>query len=336
LVLGGLAAAWHPSSAWVERYFSNGYYPFWERFWASITVPASFSVNDVVIAVAVAIAVVSLLWVRPFWRALLGIAGLAALFALWFYAGWGYGYDRAPVETRTAFSADRVNTAAIDALRSHAIAQMNALAAPAHRIHESGARVGVAQLNAAWLPVVQRLGDRWTPRVGPAKVTVAGWFMDATGTSGFTSPFTLETYLAPDLLWFERPFVQSHEWSHAAGYNREDEANYIAAITCLRDPDPVVRYSGWFEIFTYLPPQHARYVRSEFVPDVWADFAAVRARNSRFVNLKLSTFSWHVYNSYLKSNHVVSGVQNYNQVTRLLAGIPLDGDGLPLARETDR
>ncbi len=76
-----------------------------------------------------------------------------------------------------------------------------------------------------------------------------------------------------------------------------------------------------------------KYARSEFVPQVWADFDAIRARNAHFVNLRLSRFSWRVYNSYLKSNHIASGVQNYDEVTRLVAGIPLDASGLPLARD---
>ncbi len=74
-----------------------------------------------------------------------------------------------------------------------------------------------------------------------------------------------------------------------------------------------------------------------FSPQVWADFRALGKRNAHFVNLDLSRFSWRVYNSYLKSNHIASGVQNYDEVTRLLAGIPLDGQGLPVlpAANTD-
>jgi hypothetical protein len=154
--------------------------------------------------------------------------------------------------------------------------------------------------------------------------------MNLSGTSGFTNPFTLETQLAPDLLWFERPFAQAHEWSHVGGYNREDEANYIAAVSCLRDDDVVARYSGAIELFLYLPPLK-HYPHSMFVEQVWQDFAAIRRRNKHFVNLNLSRFSWRVYNSYLKSNRIASGVENYDEVTRLMAGIPLDAQGLPVA-----
>ena len=334
IVAGIIAATVHPSPQWVEQSFTNGYYPAWEHLWSSFTRVLPFSFGDVIALAGIALAIAALIFVRPWWRALLGIGALCGFFAFWFYAGWGFGYSRSPLEERAQFSAERVNPEAIDILRKIAIAQMNRLAPVAHRAHSTrGFDRGV--LRDAWLPVVQRLGDRWQPNVSPAKRSLAGAFMNLNGTSGFTNPFSLETQLAPDLLWIERPFTQAHEWSHVAGFNREDEANYIGLVSCLRDPDPIVQYSGWLELFLYLPPL-AKYPHKMFVEEVWSDFAALRARNAHFVNLNFSRFSWRVYNSYLKSNRIASGVRNYDEVTRLLAGIPLDAQGLPAAQTHPR
>lgn len=331
IVLGAVAALWHPSPDWVEDAFSNGYYPAWEHFWSSVTPAVPFSLGDAVVIAGALVILAAIVFARPVWRMLVGIAAIAGLYAIWFYAGWGFGYDRAPLETRTAYDSARVNPAAIDALRARAIAEMNRWAPVAHAQNPAlaGAPRTLEHLRSSWYPVVVAAGDRWQPRVSGSKPTLAGWFMNKSGTSGFTNPFTLETQLAPDLLWFERPFSQAHEWSHVAGFNREDEANYLALLACLRDPDPVARYSGWIELFLYLPAQ-AHYAKSTFVPQVWQDFAALRARNAHFVNLNLSRFSWRVYNSYLKSNRIASGIENYDEVTRLLAGIPLDAQGLPV------
>lgn len=329
IAIGAVAAVWRPSPEWVEQTFTNGYYPAWQHFWASFTPAIPFSLGDVAVLAGVAILIAALIFARPVWRLAIGAGAIAGLYALWFYAGWGFGYDRAPVQTRVAYNPARVNSTTIDGLRAQLVAQMNRLAPLAHAVHR-GDDFDVPQLRAAWLPVVQRLGDDWAPSVGPAKPSLAGWFMDKSGTSGFTNPFTLETQLAPDLLWFERPFAQAHEWSHVAGFNREDEANYVAALTCLRDRDVVARYSGALELFMYLPPLRT-YPHAMFASQVWQDFAAIRERNKHFVNLNLSRFSWRVYNNYLKGNHIASGVQNYDEVTRLMAGIPLDAQGLPVA-----
>ncbi len=260
---------------------------------------------------------------------LLSCLVVVAVYAVWFELSWGWNYARAPLETRVQFYPARVTPEAASILRARAMAQMNALAAAAHA--RAATPLDLEALRATWLPAVQRAGDDWTPRVAPPKPTVADPFMVATGTSGFINPLTLNVATASDLLWFERPFDLAHEWSHDAAYAREDEANYLAVVTCLRSPDPAVQYSGWFELFLYLP-QKRHYAHREFVPLVWQDFAALRRRNARHINALLAHWSWRTYNAYLKTNRIASGVANYDEVTRLMLGVPLDAADLPIAR----
>jgi hypothetical protein len=256
-------------------------------------------------------------------------AAIVALYAVWFELSWGWNYARAPLETRVAFDPSRITPAAAAALRGRAMSQMNALAGAAHA--RSAQPLDLDALRAAWLPAVQRAGDSWAPQVGEAKPTIANPFMLATGTMGFINPLTLNVATASDLLWFERPFDYTHEWSHVAAYAREDEANYLAIVTCLRSPDPVVQYAGWFSLFLYLP-QKRHYAHREFVPLVWQDFTAIRKRDARHVNVMLANWSWRTYNVYLKSNRIAAGIANYDEVTRLMLGVPLGADGLPLPK----
>lgn len=329
----------HPSFAWVERVYSNGAYARWEPIAAAIANPVPWSLGD--FAVLVGAAVIAWRIVvrvrearreRP-WRALgfalFDIVAILALYAVWFEASWGWNYDRAPIEMRLRYEASRIDPAALAALRARTIAQMNALAPAAHaRANEP---LDLDALRAAWLPAVQRGGDDWTPRTDPPKPTLADPLMDANGTSGFVNPLTLTVQLASDLLWFERPFDLAHEWSHDAAYAREDEANYLAVVTCLRSRDPVVRYSGELELLLALPPLRS-YPRKTFAPLVWGDFLAIRARDASRINLAFAHWSWGTYNVYLKSNRIASGIANYGEVTRLMLAIPIDREGLPEAR----
>jgi hypothetical protein len=334
IALGVAALSYKPSAAWVENAYVNGAYPGWQRLAHAVTAPLPFSLGDV----AALLGVAAIVWRtiaffrsskrRRSWPALvLDVATICAAYAVWFEIAWGWNYERAPVETRLSYDAARVTPQAAVVLRSRAIGQMNALAKTAHE--RSGASLDRTALRTAWLPVVRRAGDAWDPLGGAAKPTIADPFMQATGTSGFINPLTLEVQLAGDVLWFERPFDLAHEWSHVAAYAREDEANYLAILTCLRSRDPAQRYSGWLELFLYLP-QKQKYARSEFSPLVWADFAALRRRNARHVNVLLARWTWRTYGAYLKSNRIASGVANYNEVSRLMLGIPLDAAGLPV------
>lgn len=338
IALGALVLYAHPSPAWVETQYANGIYAMWEHAIFPVTNAFPWSLGDVAVLLGIALIIIRVAVAfrrkrTPLARrtalALLDVLTVAAVYALWFEASWGWNYDRAPIEARTAYNASHVNPAAVDALRRKAIAQMNALAQTAHARASDG--LNRATLRDAWTPVVRAGGDTWTPAVGAPKPTIGDPFMAMSGTSGFINPLTLNVQLAGDLLWFERPFSLAHEWSHVAAYAREDEANYLAIVTCLRSPDPVAQYSGWLELFLYLPPLD-RYAKKTFVPLVWEDFAALRERNKRRVNLTVARFSWKTYNVYLKSKRIASGVQNYNEVTRLYLGIPLDAQGLPVAR----
>lgn len=335
IAAGAFALLWRPSPSWVEHAYANGGYAAWQHVAQALSGPIPWSLGDIAGLLGIALILWRLIlavrkrrrspWLRTV-IALIEVLAIAGAYALWFEAAWGWNYDRAPIESRLAFNASAVNAAAVDRLRTRAIAALNRLAPQAHA--DQSQAFDRADLRRAWLPVVRRGGDTWNPHVGAAKLTIADPFMNATGTSGFINPFTLNVQLASDLLWFERPFSLAHEWSHVAAYAREDEANYLAIVTCLRARDPAIRYSGWLELFLYLPPQ-AHYARSTFGPLVWSDFAALRDRNARRINLSLARLSWRTYNVYLKSNHIAAGVANYNEVTRLFLGIPLDARGLP-------
>lgn len=336
-MLGAIVLALQPHADWIEGAYVNGAYPRWEHVAFAVTSPFPWSLGDLAALIGIAAIVWEIvLFARKRRRRAHDVATLAlncaailGIYAVWFELSWGWNYARAPIEARVRFDPARITPANAVALRGRAMERMNALAAAAHERATQG--LDLPALATAWLPAVRRAGDRWTPNVGPAKPTIADPFMLATGTSGFINPLTLNVAMASDLLWFERPFDMAHEWSHDAAYAREDEANYLAIVTCLRSSDPAVQYSGWFELFLYLP-QERRYARREFVPLVWQDFAALRRRNARHVNVMLAHWTWRTYNVYLKSNRIASGIENYDEVTRLMLGVPVDAQGLPVAR----
>jgi hypothetical protein len=331
---------WQPDAGWIEHAYANGSYPGWQHAAFAAANPLPWSLGDLAALLGFGL----IAWrVAAFFRRkrgtpaipalgllLVDVAAILGVYLVWFEVSWGWNYSRAPIETRVVFDESRINARATDALRALAMKQANALAAPAHA--EDQNPLDVEALRLTWLPAVQRAGDTWIPLTGEPKPTIFNPFMQATGTSGFINPLTLNVQLASDVLWFERPFALSHEWSHTAAYAREDEANYLAILTCVRSSDPAIRYSGWLETFLSLPPRRTRYRKREFAPLVWSDFAAMRARDARHINTLLANWSWHTYNAYLKSNRVASGVYNYSEVSRLLLGAPLGADGLPIAK----
>ena len=91
---------------------------------------------------------------------------------------------------------------------------------------------------------------------------------------------------------------------------------------------PLRRFKG-SEDYTAMRSPATHYAHREFVPLVRRDFSAMRRRDAKNINALLAHWSWRTYNAYLKGNRIASGIENYDQVTRLMLGVPLDNRGLP-------
>ena len=117
---------------------------------------------------------------------------------------------------------------------------------------------------------------------------------------GQYDPFAFETLLNASFLPFEVPRALAHEWSHAAGFGDEGDANLIGTLTCLRSADPLIRYSGAYWTYGELPESDRR--RIHLAPAVVADFNAGRDRYLRYYNPGLFAISWSFYDRYLRAN----------------------------------
>jgi hypothetical protein len=148
--------------------------------------------------------------------------------------------------------------------------------------------------------------------------------MSYLGLTGVYCPFTGEANVnmaVPDALL---PAVASHEMAHQRGFAREDEANYIAYLTCTLNPDPDFRYSG-----NLLAVIIAMNMLETYDPE---RYLQLQAKYSDGVKQDLNFYSlfWKEHASpagelsdaandlYLKSNRQYDGVYSYNRMVDLL------------------
>lgn len=86
----------------------------------------------------------------------------------------------------------------------------------------------------------------------PMKAALCSDFLDWMDIGGYIYPYTTEvTYnvYVTDLYY---PFLLAHESAHHKGFCLENEANFIAFLACTNSTDPLIRYSGYNEIFYYI------------------------------------------------------------------------------------
>lgn len=320
---------------WIEHVYANGIYAAMNHVFVPLTNLVPFAVADLELIV-VLVALVAW-WVRSLrlvprprrrgiaLRLVAHTIGLACLGVVLFDVFWGLNYRRAPIIARVDYRESRVTDAAVAAFSERIVGILNDNVAAAHA--ETFDR---AKLVAAFEPVVRRLGDAADVTVTVPKVTLLQPYYDAAGIGGQYSPYSFETMLNASFLPFEVPRALAHEWSHAGGFTDEGDANYIGTLTCLRSTDPLIRYSGAFWTYGDLPEAQRNRLRLD--PRVIADFQASRDRYLKHYQPWLSTASWHFYDRFLRSRGVRGGVASYGFFLKLLVGIPLDADGLPVVR----
>ncbi len=161
-------------------------------------------------------------------------------------------------------------------------------------------------------------------RFGPPKGILLSKPMSYLGFSGVYFPFTGEANInmaVPDALL---PSTVGHEMAHQRGFAREDEANYIAYLTCNLNPDPSFQYSGSLlamiiamntlseydmEKFLQLQVKYGEGVRNDL--DHYSQFI----KKHDTIIRRYGNAANHLY---LKSNRQRDGVYGYNRMVDLL------------------
>ncbi|MDX2032796.1 MAG: DUF3810 domain-containing protein [Blastocatellia bacterium] len=155
------------------------------------------------------------------------------------------------------------------------------------------------------------------------------------GVSGFYIAYTAEVtynYEIPDV---DLPMTIAHHKAHQRGYAREDEANFIAHLICIKSADPYVRYSGYMYALKLIEPlAKADRVRYE---DLFSRLDLgpqddMRARLEFWGSSKnsyLGPLSRGLFNVYLRANRVHGGMKNYDEDVYLLTSYYLKNPNGP-------
>jgi hypothetical protein len=309
---------------WIERAYSLGLYPAIQSRLTPLTNLVPVALFDV--ALVLLIGWIAWRFVRR-WRnvglakalvATLGSALIAAAVVyLAFLLLWGFNYRRIPLEEKIAFDTSRITTAAAGELAVATTAQLNVLYAAAHQSAPSE-----DILARAFAIARERVGQTTIVATGRPKRSLLERYFRWTAIDGMTVPWFLEIIVNPDVLPVERPFVVAHEWAHLAGFADEDEANYVAWLTCLNG-DELMQYSGWLAIYGHvvngLPRAERRAANETLAEGPRRDFADIARRLQRS-QPAVRAVARESYDAYLRANRVEGGIASYDRVVRLILG----------------
>ena len=330
--------------AWVEEFYATKVYSILSKFlrlaFGSTRVPIGQLVfYALVLALVIGIARRTHLIIlnkaqRVFWwkKTFVDVLFYLSCFYFFFMTMWGLNYYRAPVAAITQIPAVTVSVEKLERLCLKLIEVTNT------------SRAGIKGTPPEFiaLPQIQRQALLQKATVGYAalakkhpeliyeppavKSVFVPELMSSFRVGGIYFPFTGEANVNMDQPAFILPATICHEMAHQIGFASEDEANYIAFLTCRANPDPVFQYSGNLTAMRYalnrlysLDSLAFQQLEKKLNPTVKQDLEINRQYWESFPNPFLDLTSG-FYDLFLKANGQQSGIQSYSQMVELLLG----------------
>ena len=141
---------------------------------------------------------------------------------------------------------------------------------------------------------------------------------------GVYSPFTVEANYSREMPLYNIPHTICHELSHLKGFMREDEANFIGYLACIRSEDSYFRYSGYLMGWVYAgnalakaDPEGFQALRSQLPEEALADLSYNNAFWDSF-DTQIAEAATKVNDTYLKLQDQKDGVESYGRVVDLM------------------
>jgi hypothetical protein len=253
---------------------------------------------------------------------------LSALYII-FMVFWGFNYNRLSFDKIANLKLEKSSEQDLYLLCQDLIKRANTLRP---QVEESSQ--GVMIISGGYKDVLRRTKDGYDKaslvfkelggKYGTPKPILLSKQLSYTGITGIYIPYTGEANVNINITDLLLPATAAHEAAHQRGFAREDEANYIAYLTCTLNKDIDFQYSGTMLALIY--SMNALYDKDvtayreltktyydgvkkdlKFDSEFWAKYEG-----------KVEEFSDKINNSYLKSNGQEDGVQSYGRMVDLL------------------
>ncbi len=320
-----------------SEWFALHVQPLWQGSMGRLTSVFPFSVNEIVIYIAVIAAVYFLvrditrlykgtskrLWLYRWSQTAVLIGGILFLMST---VGSGVNFSRYTFAEKSGLSTAGGTVEELEALCREMVAGVNRYVDLVER-DEDGCCVASDTLPEDARTAMKKLAetydfmDVYYPR---PKAILWSEAMSHMNFTGIYSPFTGESQFNANAPDYGKPHTLCHELGHAAGFEREDEANFIGFLACLGSGDDTFAYSGYLLGYIYATnalysADYDRFVeaRKGLDPKASHDLDVNTEYWSRYKG-KVAEVSEHINNSTLEFHGVEDGVRSYGRVVDLM------------------
>ncbi|WP_299013480.1 DUF3810 domain-containing protein [uncultured Polaribacter sp.] len=318
----------------VERYYSNGIYPYIAKFLRILLGWLPFSFGDVLLAFLLFI------FLRFLYRIVKNkfkncvpkfihfFAVLSVIYGC-FYLFWGLNYYRKTLAENLNYQQKKYTTAQLQKVTESIAKQLNIYQ---FKITKNDSlkvinKYSPKEMYNLALNGYQNL-EKDIPQLKYTHKSVKSSLMSLlqsyNGTSGYLNPLTGEAQVNDRIPKTSYPTTVCHEMAHQIGFAAENEANFVGFLAANYNNDVFFKYASYRMAFLYCyselrkrNPEMAKTVIAKVNKGILKDFSA----SSQFWQAYKNPFEPLVkkgYNAYLKANKQDKGIASYNYVVDLL------------------
>jgi hypothetical protein len=312
-----------------ERFFTQWFYPKVAFVLSNISVYLSFSLDDVIYTMLVLLLLLAILLLLTkrmrFKRFLLRFLQVFAILYTSFYWLWGFNYYRQDAHVRLDLPESKPDNEVLLQVLKEVVRHTNdayCMCEKNDQHHYQEMLENSYEQLQDFLKIDYPLGVR---RI--KYITYSDFFAKAS-IAGYYGPFFNEVHINSYLSVWDVPVVSAHEMSHQFGVTSEAEANFYAWMVCVNSKDRFVNYSGWMYALNFFIYQSSTFIDREKLiemirPEVINDIRARHLHWEKLTNEGINRFAGKVNDTYLKSNNVGKGIDDYNGMVQLIVDLYL-------------
>lgn len=320
--------------AFVERYYSNGIYPYISSFFRIIFGWIPFSIGDLFLAFLLFIFIRFLIRLiktkfRNFFPKIIHFTAVLSIIYFCFYLFWGLNYYREPLAKNLNYQQSKYTTEQLANVTKQIIKELNfhqlkitkndTIKATNPYLQKEMYEMAVAGYDNLSVDFPQL-----KYQYKSVKSSLMSLMQTYNGTSGYLNPLTGEAQVNDRTPKTSYPTTTCHEMAHQIGFAAENEANFVGFLAANYNDNIYFKYASYRMAFGYCISE-IRKRDKDLSKDLWKtvnkgvikDFNASYDFWQQYKN-PFEPIVKKGYNAYLKANKQTKGVDSYNYVVDLL------------------
>ena len=256
---------------------------------------------------------------------------ILSILVIWFYVFWGFNYARPDLSARMQLDSVKPDSSWLIAELDRTIDLCNQLCAEdelAFLRNLSEAQIlscdfDVQTLNKMLEGVLNQLG--YSLRINPNLQFISpDGFLMHWSTTGIYWPFTGESNVDRGVHYIKKPVTIVHELAHAHGLTSEGDCNFVAYLACRQSENKLHQYSANLSYLGYLMRDALKLFGRDGLDKFYARMSPGLIEHRQQINMHHNSYKDYfpafrdvVYDSYLKTQGVKGGMENYNYFVTL-------------------